>query len=117
MLQRGVVVLSQSIKSMQTPRRRLLFPVVAGAAMAVACHSGTWAAPPRAVYILSDNDGYGLSDCISQKWECGKIVADSWCEAHGHGRALAFGGAEDVTGAIAADKPSTGGAAMVSCAD
>lgn len=113
-------MLLQLTKFERTPWMRLLLPLAAGAALAAAYHGETRAAPPRAVYLLSDNDGYGLSDCISQRRECGKIVADSWCEAHGHGPALAFGGAEDVTGAIAANVRSSSpaaGAAVVSCAD
>jgi hypothetical protein len=102
----------------QTPWMRLLVPLAAGAAMAAACHGETRAAERGAVYVLSDNDGYGLNDCISQRRECAKIVADSWCEAHGHGPALAFGGAEDVTGATGVTlKPVVAGAAIVSCAD
>ena len=31
------------------------------------------------------------------------MVADAWCEAHGHGVAVAFGRADDVTGAVKAD--------------
>jgi len=114
-------MLLQLTKFEQAPWIRLLAPLAAGAALAAASHGELRAAPsaPRAVYVLSDSDGYGLADCIAQKSECGKIVADSWCEAHGHGRALAFGGAEDVTGAIdvAASDRRNAGAAMVSCAE
>jgi hypothetical protein len=42
-------------------------------------------------YEVKANDGYGLEDCLSEGGECGRVVADAWCEAHGHGHALAFG--------------------------
>jgi hypothetical protein len=42
-------------------------------------------------YEVKANDGYGLEDCLSAGGECGRVVADAWCEAHGHGHALSFG--------------------------
>ncbi len=81
---------------------RLLGPLAAGVALAAAYHGELRAAPQRAVYVLTDTEGYGLNECITQKRECAKIVADSWCEAHGHGPALAFGGAQDVTASTGA---------------
>lgn len=42
-------------------------------------------------YEIAANDGYGLEDCLAASRECGQVVADAWCEAHGHVRALAFG--------------------------
>jgi len=42
-------------------------------------------------YQISANDGYGLSDCLSSVGECGQVVADAWCEAHGHGSAVSYG--------------------------
>ncbi len=60
-------------------------------------------------FIIAANDGYGVEDCLGEGGECGRVVADAWCEAHGHGAAISFGVADDVTGAIAAsaaaDKP------------
>jgi hypothetical protein len=102
----------------------ILAPLLAGLLAAAVYNSRGLAAPAspppsRQVYVVSDHEGYGLIDCISQKRECGKVVADSWCEAHGHGRALAFGGADDVTGAIAdsnTPRPPAG-VALVTCQD
>ena len=50
-------------------------------------------------FIVAANDGYGIQDCLGEGGECGRVVADAWCEAHGHGAALTFGRADDVTGA------------------
>lgn len=42
-------------------------------------------------YVIAANDGYGLQECLEAGSECGHVVADAWCEAHGHGHALSFG--------------------------
>lgn len=54
------------------------------------------------IFIIAAADGYGVEDCLSEGGECGRVVADAWCEAHGHGAAIAFGPDDDVTGAIPA---------------
>ncbi len=51
-------------------------------------------------FIVSAADGYGVNECIKTGEECARIVADAWCEAHGHAAAKAFGRANEVTGAI-----------------
>ncbi len=53
------------------------------------------------IFIIAAADGYGVEDCLAEGGECGRVVADAWCEAHGHGPAIAFGLADDVTDAIA----------------
>jgi hypothetical protein len=45
-------------------------------------------------FIVAANDGYGVEDCLGEGGECGRVVADAWCEAHGHGAALTFGRAD-----------------------
>ena len=42
-------------------------------------------------YEIAANDGYGLQECLEAGSECGHVVADAWCEAHGHGHALSYG--------------------------
>ncbi len=70
-------------------------------------------------FIIAANDGYGVQDCLGEGGECGRVVADAWCEAHGHGAALAFGRADDVTGAIrVAATPAEGAEPyVVTCGD
>jgi hypothetical protein len=65
-------------------------------------HSGARAgvADTGASFIVSAADGYGVNECIQTGADCGRIVADAWCEAHGHAAAKAFGRADDITGAI-----------------
>lgn len=48
-------------------------------------------------YVIPADGSYGIDECISQSFECGRVVATAWCEAHGHGAVRAFGPASDVT--------------------
>lgn len=102
---------------------RIVAPLLAGLLLTAAFHSSSQAAPAasaHAVYIVSVQDGYGVLECLTRQNDCGKIVADSWCESHGHGPALAFGRAEDVTGSIPTEarrKSASSEAASVTCGD
>ena len=60
--------------------------------------------PARAAenYVIPSSDGYGIGECMHAGTDCGRVIADSWCEAHGHAHVLAFGTVEDVTGSIQA---------------
>lgn len=62
-----------------------------GAAMAGLGPTSAARADSAHEYVVAANDGYGLEDCLAVGSECGHVVADAWCEAHGHGHALAFG--------------------------
>lgn len=42
-------------------------------------------------FMISAASGYGVEDCLEEGGECGRVVADAWCEAHGRGAALKFG--------------------------
>lgn len=98
---------------------RLLAPLLAGLAAGAAYNSNAQAAT-AATYVISDQDGYGVLECLTQKSDCGRIVADAWCESHGHGPAKAFGRAEDITASIetnAPRQPAQAGAAVVSCSE
>jgi hypothetical protein len=53
----------------------------------------------NASFLIPASDGYGVADCLTGGNECGRIVANAWCEAHGFSRANTYGLAiEDVTG-------------------
>ncbi len=100
--------------------RRAFAPLLAGVLIAAGC---AWSADaessPGGAYVISDQEGYGLLECLTQKDDCGKIVADSWCAAHGHGAARAFGRADDLTASIdstAAQLPQKPDAAVIACA-
>ncbi len=82
---------------------RILFPLIGGLFVICALHQAARAeanASGGASFIVSASDGYGVNDCIKSGDDCAKIVADAWCEAHGHGASRAFGRAGDVTGSI-----------------
>lgn len=42
-------------------------------------------------YVIAAASGYGVEDCLVEGGECGQVVADAWCEAHGRGGAVKFG--------------------------
>lgn len=71
----------------------------------------------RGVYVIPTG-GYGVDECVAKSSECGRIVAAAWCEAHGHGRVVAFGSANDVTfSANASVKAPPPNSILISCAD
>ncbi len=64
-------------------------------------NASTEAAPAGpATFLIPASDGYGVADCLAAGSECGKVVANAYCEAQGFGRASAFGVArsEEATG-------------------
>lgn len=82
----------------------LLGVVGAGISLSVVPSTRTVAAPSaERTFLIPGSDGYGVADCISSKSECGKIVADAYCESQGFATASAFGVAsrEDYTGSLA----------------
>ena len=88
------------------------------------CVLSTLFAPPAtagsaesSLFIIAASDGYGVEDCLGGQGECGQVVADAWCEAHGHGAAVSFGKTDDVTGAIADHSASKlpAGAYFITC--
>ena len=68
------------------------------AALCIANVSGSARAADSHDYEIAANDGYGLEDCLAAGSDCGQVVADAWCEAHGHGHALAYGLRSAITG-------------------
>ncbi|MCW6508021.1 hypothetical protein [Lichenifustis flavocetrariae] len=71
----------------------------AGAVLLAAAPSTSWAGDSLD-FVVPVSDGYGIADCMKPGMACGQVIADAWCEAHGHAHATAFGLAEDVTGSI-----------------
>lgn len=94
--------------------------IVAVAAIKGPAVAAELSAPVTKAYMvyIPQQDGYGLADCLLAKRACGKVVADSWCSANGHGRALAWGSTNDMTATIskAAIKPPAN-AIAVSCSE
>jgi hypothetical protein len=62
----------------------------------------------NATFLIPATDGYGVADCLASATECGKVIANAWCEAHGFARAASFGiaAAEEMTGSLQPTAPS-----------
>ncbi len=82
---------------------RIILPLMAGLALVAIAGRSQVQAADRNSFVINDNEGYGITECPTNGSACGRVVADAWCEAHGHGVAVAFGRADDVTGAVKAD--------------
>lgn len=74
----------------------------------------------QSVFLLPPSDGYGLADCIGENRECGRIVANAWCESKGYAKAASFGlvSPTEITGSIhgrasAGSEPPV----MITCAE
>ncbi len=96
----------------------LIVPLLATFLLLAAGAGGARAAN---TFVISDNEGYGIMDCVTDGKSCGRVVADAWCEAHGHGPAKSFGRASDITGAtqVSTETPTQikPDAAVVACGD
>ncbi len=107
---------------------RCCIPLLGGLFVLGALHSAARAETPTPAvhsFVVSAADGYGVNDCIKSGEDCAKIVADAWCEAHGHGEAKKFGPVNDITASIrpvaakvAAAAPAVGeDAVFISCSE
>jgi hypothetical protein len=69
-------------------------------------------------FVISANDGYGLGDCLASGNDCGRIVANAWCETQGFARAASFGlaQAEEFTGALEISFTETARPISITCA-
>lgn len=48
-------------------------------------------------YLIAAGEGYGVQEClVNDGDECGKSLADAWCESHNQGVAISFGPAGDL---------------------
>jgi hypothetical protein len=45
--------------------------------------------------IIPPNDGYGFEECLKAGSQCGLVVADAWCKAHGFAGSNGFGPADE----------------------
>lgn len=85
--------------------------LVSAAAVCLSLPGAARAVAGEATFLIPASDGYGVAECLTNKSECGQVIAHAWCEAQGYAQAQAYGVAspEDVTGAIetvAAAEPS-----------
>jgi hypothetical protein len=75
----------------------------------------SYASEARTYFIAAAN-GYGVEDCLGEGGECGKVVADAWCEAFGRGAALKFGRSEGNTDRIP-ETSALPGPYFITCGD
>ncbi len=99
-----------------------LAPIIvplAAALLALAIFAGPSQAQQTPTYVIPAGDGYGVDECIATASECGLIVANAWCEAHGHGVATAFGAATDITFSanLVSTKAPDKGAIVITCGE
>ena len=62
--------------------------------------------PRISTFVISDQEGYGTSECLERPGGCGKIIADSFCESKGFETAANYrkADADEVTGSIASER-------------
>ena len=53
--------------------------------------AGPLSARDTSTFVIAAAPGYGVEDCLAEGGECGRVVADAWCEAHGSHEAVNFG--------------------------
>ena len=53
-------------------------------------------------FLVAGGDGYGTSECLSSKSNCGAIVANAWCESKGYAKSVSYrlANKEESTGSI-----------------
>ncbi|MFL5164952.1 MAG: hypothetical protein ACJ8D8_01960 [Microvirga sp.] len=82
----------------------------------------TRAADKDATFLIPAAEGYGVADCLTGGGsECGRIVADAYCEAQGFAKAESYGraAAEDLTGSLdaAVVRPESERPIRITCAN
>jgi hypothetical protein len=61
--------------------------------------------------VIPPNDGYGFDECLKAGSQCGLVVADAWCKAHGFGASKGFAPETEGTADAAP------GSILVTCGD
>lgn len=110
------------LASVSTMPRDLLFAAaallpLAGVSFGIARAAPVPAAEPLAFAVPAE-DGYGIDACMQGGNSCGQAIANAFCEAHGHPKAVAFGAA-DITASTgrAAAEPLNDGDLVIRCGD
>ena len=94
-----------------------LLALGAAALLALSAASALAQSPPPGVYFVPAG-GYGVDECLAKSAECGRVVANAWCEANGHGNARAYGSASDITFAAGVEvKAPPKNTIVIACAD
>jgi hypothetical protein len=102
--------------SMDSPIPPIVLPLAA-VLIAWAAVRGPANAAETKSFVIAD-DGYGVTECIATRTECGRVAADAWCAGHGLGKASAYGSADDVTGSTGVSLASSApprGSVIITC--
>ncbi len=53
-------------------------------------------------FLVAGGDGYGTSECLATASNCGRIVANAWCESKGFAKAVNYrvAGKDETTASI-----------------
>ena len=78
---------------------RLVLCLLLGALAAFALEMPARADEGR-MLIIPPNDGYGFEECLKGRSQCGLVVADAWCKAHGFAGSNGFGPADEAAGTM-----------------
>ncbi len=105
-------------------KRVSLFAILAVSVTAVTIYASSGAEseakPKQRDFVVAGSDGYGTQECLAAQSNCGRIVADAWCEAKGFKAALAYRklDRDEITGSTnagSAGKPAD--SFLISCKD
>lgn len=68
-------------------------------------------------FVIAGSDGYGTQNCLATGGNCGRIVADAWCEAKGFTAALAYRklDADEITGSTSSTSTKPVESFLISC--
>lgn len=105
--------------SLDGPFPPILVPLV-GLMLALAAARGPAVAAPGKThsFIIPASEGYGIVNCFESGAKCGPVVADSWCSAHGYGKATAWGRTDDMTASLGTvTKRPAKGSLIITCGE
>jgi hypothetical protein len=97
---------------------RLVLFVLGGILAALALNISAGVDESRTL-IIPPNDGYGFEECLKAGSQCGLVVADAWCKAHGFAGSNGFGPADETAATMdeASRSSMEPGSFHVTCGD
>lgn len=107
-------------------RKRLsVFACLGMAAVAVAITAGSGvesearSKSTQRDFVIAGSDGYGTQDCLAAGTDCGRIVANAWCESKGFKSALAYRklAPDEITGSTGSSDQKPADSFLISCRD
>jgi hypothetical protein len=106
---------------MRFARFAVSFLALSACALSFSAASAQAAGGASKLFFIPASSGYGISECFAPGANCGKVVADAYCESKGFGTALAYGRADDITASIPSSskdaKPFETGSYVVKCGE